>query len=196
MRQSPSLGAEFAERTRTRPEGRVAGEVIVVGTVGGPFGVRGWVKVRSFTEPPENLLAYRPWQIAAADANAWRVVRARVRAHGDGFVARIDDTTDRDVASTMRGWRIGVAPELLPAPEHGKHYWRDLVGQRVVRQPPEGAPEQSLGVVRNVFATPAHDVLVVADGDRERLIPFVRQVVVDVDENAGRMVVEWDPAWQ
>lgn len=170
------------------------GAVVVVGTVGGPFGVQGWVKVRSFTEPPENLLAYRPWQVAEADA--WRVVRARARPHGGGFVARIDDAADRDAASALRGRRIGVAAELLPPPEDGEHYWRDLVGHRVVRNRPDGASEQSLGVVTSVFATPAHDILVVAGDDRERLIPFVRQIVVDVDENAGRMVVEWDPAWQ
>lgn len=172
----------------------VSGAVVVVGTVGAPFGVQGWVNVRSFTEPADNLLAYRPWQIAAADA--WRVVRAEARPHGAGFVARIDDTPNRDDASALRGWRIGVAAELLPPAQDGEYYWRDLVGRRVVCQRTEGAPEQSLGVVTSVFATPAHDVLVVTDDQRERLIPFVRQIVVDVGQDAGRMVVDWDPAWQ
>ena len=173
----------------------MSGAVVVVGTVGAPFGVQGWVKVRSFTEPAGNLLAYRPWQIAAADA--WRVVRAVARPHGAGFVARIDDTPNRDDASALRGWRIGVAAELLPPPQHGEHYWRDLVGKRVVRRQPEDAPEQSLGVVASVFATPAHDVLVVTDDQRdERLIPFVRQIVVDVGEDADHIVVDWDPDWQ
>lgn len=168
--------------------------VVVVGAVGAPFGVRGWVHVRSFTEPPENLLAYEPWQIGAPAA--WRVVRATARPHGQGFVARIDEAADRDAASALRGRRIGVAAQLLPRPDAGEHYWRDLVGQRVVPLQHDGAPQQSLGVVARVFATPAHAVLVVVDGNRERLIPFVRQVVVHVDESAGRLVVDWNPAWE
>ena len=168
--------------------------VVVVGAVGAPFGVSGWVHVRSFTEPPENLLAYEPWQIGAPAA--WRVVRATARPHGQGFVARIDEAADRDAASALRGRRIGVAAQLLPRPDAGEHYWRDLVGQRVVPLQHDGAPQQSLGVVARVFATPAHAVLVVVDGNRERLIPFVRQVVVHVDESAGRLVVDWNPAWE
>ena len=168
--------------------------VVVVGAVGAPFGVRGWVHVRSFTEPPENLLAYEPWQIGPP--SAWRVVRSTARPHGQGFVARIDETADRDAASALRGRRIGVAAQLLPQPDAGEHYWRDLVGQRVVPLQHDGAPQQSLGVVARVFATPAHAVLVVVDGNRERLIPFVRQVVVHVDERAGRLVVDWNPAWE
>lgn len=167
--------------------------MVVVGTVGAPFGVHGWVRVFSFTEPAERLVDYTPWHVATADA--WRQVRAAVRPHGRGFVARIDGASDRDAAQALRGWRIGVAADQLPPLADDEHYWRDLVGQQVVSAPAPGRPEQSLGVVASVFATGAHDVLVVADGDRERLIPFVRQFVRHVDERAGRMVVDWDPAW-
>ena len=165
----------------------------MVGAVGAPFGVRGWVHVYSFTDPPENLLGYEPWQIAAA--TAWRVVRATARQHGHGFVARIDEASDRDAASALRGHRIGVAAGLLPLPEADEHYWRDLVGRRVVSAAPDDAPAQSLGVVARVFATPAHDVLVVADGARERLIPFVRQIVLAVDDGNGSIAVDWHPDW-
>ena len=172
----------------------MSGEVVVVGAVGPPFGVRGWVHVRSFTEPAENLLGYEPWQIASS--TDWREVRATARPHGHGFVARIDEAADRDAASALRGHRIGVAAEVLPEPEEGEHYWRDLVGRRVVCAATDGAAEQSLGVVERVFATPAHDVLVVADGRRERLIPFVRQFVLAVDDGDGRVMVDWHPEWE
>lgn len=162
--------------------------------VGAPFGVRGWVHVRSFTEPPRRLLGYAPWRIAPADA--WREVRATVRSHGRGLVARIDDAPDRDAAAALGGWRIGVAEDQLPPLAADEYYWRDLVGRRVVCTPAARRPEQSLGVVTGVFATGAHDVLVVADGDRERLIPFVREIAVDVDERAARIAVDWDPAWE
>lgn len=170
------------------------GAVVVVGTVGAPFGVRGWVHVRSFTDPPERLLRYAPWHVAATDA--WRQVRSTVRAHGPGLVARFDESPDRDAARALRGWRIGIAAELLPPLATHEHYWRDLVGQRVAHRPSAGGPEQCLGEVTRVFATGAHAVLVVAGADRERMIPFVRQIVVDVDERAGRIAVDWDPAWE
>ena len=172
----------------------MSSEVVVVGAVGAPFGVRGWVHVRSFTEPPENLLGYEPWQIATSAA--WREVSATAKPHGHGFVARIDAARDRDAASALRGHRIGVAAGLLPVPEDGEHYWRDLVGRSVVYAPADAAPEQPLGVVARVFATPAHDVLVVANGRRERLIPFVRQFVLAVDDGDGRMIVDWHPEWE
>ncbi len=168
--------------------------VAVVGAVGAPFGVHGWVHVRSFTAPPGNLLAYRPWQLESQAV--WREVRATARAHGAGFVARFDDVTDRDAACRLRGANIGVAARLLPPAQPGEHYWRDLVGRRVVSSRANGASGQSLGVVARVFATPAHDVLVVEDGSRERLIPFVRQVVLEVNEEQGCVVVDWDADWQ
>ena len=176
--------------------------VAVVGVVGAPFGVRGWVHVRSFTEPAANLLAYRPWQLALeggaapADPAGWREVRCAARRHGGGFVARFDDAADRDAARALRGATIGVGESALPPTRDREHYWRDLVGTPVVAPPaPQtgGAPTP-LGAVAEVFATPAHDVLLVRGGHRERLIPFVRQVVLDV--SAERVVVDWHPDWQ
>lgn len=172
----------------------MSAEVVVVGAIGAPFGVRGWVHVYSFTEPPQNLLGYEPWQIATS--TTWRVVCAIARPHGHGFIAHVDAAPDREAASALRGRRIGVAAGLLPPPHAGEHYWRDLIGRRVVSTATDSAPEQSLGIVARVFATPAHDVLVVADGTRERLIPFVRQVVLAVGECDDRVAVAWDPDWE
>ena len=169
--------------------------VAVVGVVGAPFGVRGWVHVRSFTAPADNLLAYRPWQLELGGAADWREVRCAARRHGDGFVARFDDAADRDAACAFRGASIGVDEGALPPTEDGEHYWRDLLGRPVMASPAGTADAPTpLGAVAEVFATPAHDVLVVRDGGRERLIPFVRQVVLDV--SAERLVVDWHPDWQ
>ena len=172
--------------------------VAVVGVVGAPFGVRGWVHVRSFTAPAANLLAYRPWQLALGGSGGpanWREVRRAARRHGDGFVARFDDAADRDAARAFRGASIGVGEGALPPTGDGEHYWRDLLGRPVVASPAGAAAAPTpLGAVAEVFATPAHDVLVVRGGGRERLIPFVRQVVLDV--SAERLVVDWHPDWQ
>lgn len=165
------------------------GETVVVGTVGGPFGINGWMHVKSFTQPADNILGYRPWQLKR-DAG-WQQVAAEAQRHRDGFLARIDGVLDRDLAAAWRGAAIGVCADSLPTAAPDEYYWRDLAGLRV-----QATGGENLGVVERLFATPAHDVMVVADGDRERLIPFVRRIVAAVDVDAGRMIVDWQPDWQ
>ena len=164
----------------------------MIGAVGGPFGVHGWVHVKSFTAPPGNLLAYRPWRIRCG--SDWREVDAEARSHRRSFVARIDGCADRDAAAGLTGTEIGIAPDLLPPTETDQYYWRDLVGCRVV------GTDGDLGLVTRVFATPAHDVLVVGrEGGREGggidMIPFVREIVTAVDLEAGRIAANWQSTW-
>lgn len=166
----------------TTPEG-----FVVVGKISGVFGVRGWVKVYSYTDPPENLLDYTPWYFARADAPQVRkVVEGRV--HGQGLVARLENCNDRDAAALLVNTQILVRREQLPQPEPGEFYWADLAGLRVVTT---GGVE--LGQVDHLFETGSNDVLVVR-GERERLIPYRRdEVVKSVDLGARLIVVDWDP---
>lgn len=165
------------------------GGTVVVGAVGGPFGISGWMHVKSFTQPAENILGYRPW-LLKRDAR-WQAVATKTQRHRDGFLARIDGVSNRDLAAAWRGAAIGVSAAALPAPAPDEYYWRDLAGLRV-----QTASGESLGSVQRLFATPAHDVMVVADGEGERLIPFVRRIVAAVDLNAGQVIVDWQPDWQ
>ena len=165
-----------------------AAEVVVVGVVGAPFGVKGWIHVRSFTEPAENLLAYQPWLLGRAER--WEAVTSEARAHRGGFVAHLGEAGDRDAAAAMAGLRIGVDAALLPPPAENETYWRDLVGLHVA-----SLSGEALGVVSRIVPMPAHDVLAIDDGGRERLIPFVREIVADVDLAAGRLRVDWQPGW-
>lgn len=159
----------------------------MIGAVGGPFGVHGWVHVKSFTEPPANLLAYRPWQLG--NGSDWREVGAEARSHRRSFVACIDGCTDRDAAASLTGAEIAVAPERLPKTQTDEYYWRDLVGCRVV------GLDGDLGSVDRVFSTPAHDVLVVDGEGRTDMIPFVRQIVTNVDLEGRRIAANWQSAW-
>ena len=167
----------------------MAEAVVLVGVIGGPFGVKGWVRVNSYTEPPANLLAYRPWQVQRDDR--WQVPDVEAEAHGTGLVVRIEGATDRDAAVAWRGARIGVDASVLPSPAQDEYYWRDLTERRVVT-----VDGNCLGRVERLFSTPAHDVIVVAGEDGERLIPFVRDVVLAVESDGGRIVVAWDPEWR
>ena len=97
--------------------------------------------------------------------------------------------TDRDAAAALVGSEIWVARSALPMPAPGEYYWSDLEGLEVITV--EGV---SLGTVSHLLATGANDVLVVRNADRERLIPFlVGRFVTEVDLEAGRITVDWDP---
>lgn len=163
--------------------------LVIVGQVTGVFGVQGWVKVRSYTLPPDNILEYQPWWVRLH--GEWREAPVSAgRSHGKGIVVRLEGHDDRDSARVLVGAPIGVSRTQLPPPSPGEYYWTDLVGLEVMNR--EGV---SLGVVEYLFATGANDVLVV-EGERERLIPFIKdQVVLEIDLKRGILKVDWDAAF-
>jgi 16S rRNA processing protein RimM len=160
---------------------------VLLGRIVGVFGVEGWVKVHSYTEPRENILRYRPWRLRQGDVE--RVIeQPRGRVQGKGLAAKLPGIDDRDAAAALAGSEIWIARAALPKPKRGEYYWTDLEGLEVV-----AADGTALGRVSHLFATGANDVLVVR-GERERLIPFLPGAVVkDVDLDAGTIRVEWDP---
>jgi 16S rRNA processing protein RimM len=160
---------------------------IVMGRIIGPYGVRGWLRVVSYTRTPEMLLEYAPWYLRRGER--WQptgVVEAK--RHTKGLLVRLPGCADRDKAAELAGSDIGVYRSQLPAPAGDEYYWNDLIGLTV--QTLGGRP---LGTVAHLIETGANDVLVVR-GERERLIPFVRgSVVVGVDLDEGVIRVDWDP---
>lgn len=161
--------------------------LIILGRVSGLFGVRGWVKVHSYTDPPDNIVGYRPWRVGCR--GEWRSMAVRDgRRQGRAIIAHLAGIDDRDGAASLIGCDIAVPRSQLPPPQAGEYYWVDLEGLRV--ETTEGV---DLGRVDHLLETGANDVLVV-QGDRERLIPFVEpDVVTAVDFDAGLIRVAWDP---
>ena len=161
--------------------------MVRVGRISGLYGVRGWLRIHSFTDPRENIIAYRPWYLN--QAGAWRSVQVEAgRRQGKGVVAKLAGCNDRDSAATLVGNDIGICRDQLPTAETGEYYWGDLIGLRV-----RTVAGVELGTVDHLMETGANDVLVVR-GDRERLIPFVRgSVVRKVDLQQGCIEVDWDP---
>lgn len=159
---------------------------VVVGRIAGVYGVKGWVRVYSYTQPLDNILEYTPWQVRiGAD---WRVIKPlEGRIHGKGIVALLEGCADRDAAAALVGCDIAVDRAQMPAAGKGEFYWADLMGLKVLTL--EGV---ELGVVDHLFETGANDVLVVK-GERERLLPYTDSVVRDIDLAAGLMRVDWDP---
>lgn len=152
------------------------------------YGVRGGLRVYSYTEPRENIVRYSPWHVRTGAG--WQEMAVRDgRAHGKGVVVWLEGCTDRDAAAQLVGADVAVRRSQLPELPAGEYYWTDLIGLRVTSQ--SGAP---LGIVVSLMETAAHDVLVVASDGQERLIPFVMgRVVQDIDLAAGAMTVDWEP---
>lgn len=163
-----------------------SGSPVVLGRVSGLYGVRGWIKIHSYTEPRDAILAYR--DVLLGGDNDWRAVRfAELRRHGKTIVAGIEGIDDRDVAAGLVGNDVAVPRDALPEPDDDQYYWADLEGLTV-----ENIDGRVLGIVRRLIATGANDVLVVA-GENEMLIPFVKgDVVKEVDIARGKISVDWD----
>jgi 16S rRNA processing protein RimM len=172
--------------TEQRPANRVG-----VGRIAGVFGVRGWVKVYSYTSPRANVLRYSPWYLRLGPEKSARQVREG-RAHGDGVVAALEGIDTRDAAARLVGAEIEVDRAALGPPlaggMPGEFFWVDLQGMEVCTQGGE-----RLGVVDHLFETGANDVMVVK-GARRHLIPFLYgSVVREVDGDRRVITVDWDP---
>lgn len=162
-------------------------KMILLGKVHGAFGVRGELKLESFTEPKSAILRYQPWVLRVANGVERQLDGARGRETNKGLVATFPDIVDRDAAEALRGAEVWAPRSALPSPQAGEYYWIDLEGLRVVNL--EGA---DFGIVSHLFSTGANDVLV-AHGERERMIPFlVPDYIISVDFDAGRITVDWD----
>ncbi|MBZ0221811.1 MAG: ribosome maturation factor RimM [Dokdonella sp.] len=161
---------------------------VLLGKVVGVHGIRGELKLESYTEPRTQIFRYQPWRLRSASGET-TIAGSRGRAQGKGIVATLPGVDDRDAAAALIGSEIWVARSALPKSAPGEYYWTDLEGLEVVTL--EG---RALGAVSHLIATGANDVLVVKDAERERLIPFiVGQFVTQVDLEGGRVTVDWDP---
>ncbi len=163
-------------------------DTIHLGEISGVFGVKGWVKVFSYTMPRENIVKYKIWQLFSATAT-WQSIKVlNGRRQGKVVVAQLEGITDPDQARKLIGAKIIIAKEQLPKLKKGEYYWSELEGLFVVT-----TAGIDLGKVAWLFETGNNDVLVV-EGDRERYIPYITdEVIISVDLKSSKIVVDWDP---
>ena len=165
------------------------GDLVVMARVLGPYGIRGWLKARTFTASPAGLLAYPTWWLGNDDG-PWREFTVlEAREHSDTVVAHLDGLSVREQVGPWRGANIAVPRAALPRLSEGEVYLAELVGLTVVNR--TGA---TLGRATGVLDTGAHPVLRVArDGGEsgERLIPLVPAYVDAIDLGHARIVVDW-----
>jgi 16S rRNA processing protein RimM len=159
--------------------------MVVLGRVSAPHGIKGWVKVQPFTQEIEGLLDYPVWWLGRN--GTWQQLKvAEAAVHGANVVARLEGCDDRESAAVLKGREVAVPRTELPAPGEGEFYWSDLIGAAVVNR-----KDESLGQVVRLLDTGANQVMVV-EGERERLIPFIAGVILEVDIAASRVTVDWE----
>jgi 16S rRNA processing protein RimM len=161
--------------------------LIELGAVGAPFGVRGWIKVRSFTDPPERLFEKRRLQLRRHGSTETYRIESTGRSGGQ-LTAKLVGVDDRDQAIALRGAAIVVPRSDLPQQASQDFYRADLVGCEV-----QNLAGLRLGTVQHFVETPAHALMVVK-GEQEFWVPAVPQHLRRVDLQARLVIVDWDAA--
>ena len=166
------------------PEG-----LVIMGRITGLHGVRGWVKVYSYTRTPSDILDYDQWQLRHLNdpQGIWREMQVlEGRVQGRGIVVQMRGYDKREQAAALVGADIAIPRQQLPRLKKGEYYWSQLEGLRVTN-----LTGVDLGTISHLFETGSNDVMHVV-GDSVRLIPYTPHVVKSIDLNAGCMQVDWD----
>ncbi len=155
-----------------------------------PYGIKGWLWVFSDTDDRSAIFDMQPWWMKTATGMKPLTVKAW-REQGTGIVAQFEQVPDRNVAETMNGVTIWVEQNVLPETSADEYYWSDLVGMRVMNE-----QNEYLGDIAEMFETGAHDIMrVAATSDsldkEERLIPWHKQTVIQVDTTERTVHVSW-----
>lgn len=161
---------------------------IIIGKIGAPYGVKGWVKIQSFTDPLENILHYQTWFLADKE-QLWKEVATDSReVHGQSLMAKFSGINSPEEARLLTGKLIAISREQLLPLKKDEYYWSDLQGLAVINK--EGA---KLGVVTSLMETGANDVLIVK-GEKEFAVPYITgKYILSVNLERREITVDWEP---
>jgi 16S rRNA processing protein RimM len=162
--------------------------LVAMGRTNAPFGVKGWIRIYPSTADADSLAGYGSWWLGRGEGwQEYRVEQAKV--HGGALVAKLQGVEDREAAVALKGMDVAVPRDAFPQPSANEYYWADLLGMAVVNREAVG-----FGSVAGILETGANDVLVVqeeGEAGRERLIPFIADVVLEVDVASRIIRVDW-----
>ena len=166
--------------------------MVILGRIIAPFGIKGWLRIHTFADDPAAWSALPQWWLSKeAEGEKWVPYDLlEANEHNKVLTARLEGVDSRTAAEAIDGYYIAVPREAMPIPAEDEFYWSDLIGLEVVNE--AGA---FLGKVESMIEATANDIIVVRDGEKERLLPFVAQVVKQVDVAAGRIEVAWGLDW-
>ncbi|HBF46703.1 MAG TPA: ribosome maturation factor RimM [Shewanella frigidimarina] len=169
-------------------------ELVVLGKLGSSHGIKGWLKITSYTDSVEGIFDYSPWLIK--EQGVWREVKvAQWRFQGKAVVAELEGVATREHAQMLTNCEIAIMPEQMKDLDDSEFYHRDLIGCEVAN-----INGYNMGIVDQIVETGSNDVLLIkanakdAFGKAERMIPFVpEQFIKQVDLQGKQILVDWDP---
>ena len=166
------------------------GQLVIIGQISGIHGIRGGLKLFSYTDPRDRIFSYTPWWLKL-DTGWSEYKPVQGRPAGKALTVFLEGIDDRDAARLLLGSEIAVAREKFPALSKGEYYWCDLVNLEVL-----DTRGVKLGILKELQETGANDVMVV-EGNGQLLIPWViDEIVKQVDLQSGMIIVDWDPGFQ
>ena len=169
-------------------------EPVVLGKLGSSHGIKGWLKITTYTDSVEGIFDYSPWLIK--EQGEWREVKVlQWRFQGKAVVASLEGVETRDQAQMLTNCEIAVTQQQMETLPEDEFYWRDLIGCEVVN-----TKGYNMGKVQEIVETGSNDVLLVKAnakdgfGKAERMIPFVtEQFIIEVNLTEKQITVDWDP---
>jgi len=167
-------------------------EIVEVGQFSSVYGVKGWIKVKSFTQPRTNIFNYKRWLIRVG--NKWLPYSIENgRPHGKTIVVKLAEYNDRDQVQALVGSKIAIYRSELPETAENEYYWSDLLKMQV-----ETMNGTVLGTVTEILETGSNDVLIVKNTQqskaKECLIPWLEDdVIKEVNVVENKIIVDWNP---
>jgi 16S rRNA processing protein RimM len=161
-------------------------DYVVVGKLGSTHGILGWLKLYSFTEPAINILAYTPWYIE--DVKEWKLINLEAsREHAEGLIVKLTGYNNPEKARLLTNKKVAILRSQLPLLKKGDFYWSDLENLTVIN-----TDGMVLGKVIYLLETGSNDVLVIKGNDKEHAIPYLPDVIMDVDLANQIIHVHWE----
>jgi 16S rRNA processing protein RimM len=154
---------------------------ILIGKVSGCFGVKGWLKIFSYSDPRENITTYKSWLVGDKLFDS-----VESKKNGKLIVAKLEGINDKETAQTFIGQKVEILQSQLRQLDTNQFYWKDLIGISVTNK--QGV---DLGIIKNMLETGSNDVIIIK-GERERLMPYIAdKTVIKVDLSNKTMLVDW-----
>lgn len=159
---------------------------VIVGRFGAPFGIHGYIKVISHTDPLENILNYKPWLIE--QNSIWQPLKILdYKVHGKFILIKIAEYDTPEAVRIFTNKEIAIEKNQLPELKNNEFYWSDLEGLKVIN-----VKDEELGIVDHLINTGANDILVVTKNNKEQLIPYIKHVIIEVNLIKKQIIVDWE----
>lgn len=161
-------------------------DFVVMGRIGGSFGIKGWLKLQVFSEEIDTLGKYKNWYLSNDEKN-WKLIKVeQYKISTNKVCVKFYDVDDRTTSDPYKGYLVGVPRDSLPKLKENEYYWNDLIGYKVIN-----LQDILLGQVDTFLETGANDVMVV-EGSKQRLIPYTPSTIIKIDKKQQKIAVDWD----